>query len=60
MKTDIMTIDKVSTYLKLKTAYHHAVKGSIPAFRVGSSWRFCKSETDKRIKTQEMAGVQSA
>ena len=34
METDIMTIDEVSNYLKLKlkTAYHLAAKGDIPGF----------------------------
>jgi len=53
METDILTIDEVSTYLKLKTAYHLAAKGDIPGFKVGGSWRFRRSEIEKRIKKQE-------
>jgi excisionase family DNA binding protein len=58
MNTDIMTIDEVATYLKLKlkTAYHLAAKGDILGFKVGGSWRFRRPEieewiNDKRGKT---------
>ncbi len=55
MKTEIMTIDELSDYLKLKikTAYHLAAKGDIPAFKVGGAWRFRKSEIEKWIAKQE-------
>ena len=52
METDIITIDEVATYLKLKlkTAYHLTAKGDIPGFKVGGSWRFRKSDIDKWIE----------
>jgi excisionase family DNA binding protein len=55
MKTEIMTIDELSDYLKLKikTAYHLAAKGDIPGFKVGGAWRFRKSEIDRWISKQE-------
>ena len=55
MKTEIMTIDELSDYLKLKikTAYHLAAKGDIPGFKVGGAWRFRKSEIEKWIAKQE-------
>ena len=55
MKTEIMTIDELSGYLKLKikTAYHLAAKGDIPGFKVGGAWRFRKSEIEKWIAKQE-------
>ena len=55
MESDIMTIDEVSEYLrlKLKTAYHLAAKGDIPGFKVGGSWRFRRSEIQRWIKQQE-------
>lgn len=54
-KTDIMTIDEVASYLKLKlkTAYHLAAKGDIPGFKVGASWRFRRSEIERWIREQE-------
>ena len=55
MNTDIMTIDEVASYLKLKlkTAYHLAARGDIPGFKVGGSWRFRMTEIEKWIKHQE-------
>ena len=55
MKADIMTIDEVASYLKLKlkTAYHLAARGDIPGFKVGGSWRFRMTEIEKWIKRQE-------
>ncbi len=56
MESDIMTIDEISEYLKLKpkTAYALAARGEIPGFKVGGSWRFRKSEIEKWIKEQEV------
>lgn len=55
METDIMTMDEVAAYLKLKlkTAYALAARGDIPGFKVGGSWRFRRSEIDKWIAKQE-------
>jgi excisionase family DNA binding protein len=55
MNNDIMTIKEVSDYLKLneKTAYRLALESKLPAFKVGGSWRFRKSQIDKWISDQE-------
>jgi excisionase family DNA binding protein len=55
MKNEILTIDEVAEYLKLKlkTAYALVARGDIPGFKVGGSWRFRKSEIDRWIKEQE-------
>jgi excisionase family DNA binding protein len=55
MVSDIMTMDEVADYLKLKlkTAYAIAARGDIPGFKVGGQWRFRKSEIDRWIKEQE-------
>ena len=55
MKTEIMTIDEVAEYLKLKlkTAYTLVARGDIPGFKVGGQWRFRKSEIDRWIVQQE-------
>ena len=55
MKTEILTIDEVADYLKLKlkTAYALVARGAIPGFKVGGQWRFRKSEIDRWIKEQE-------
>lgn len=52
---DIMLIKELANYLKIaeKTAYRFASEGKIPGFKVGSAWRFRKSEIDFWIKNQE-------
>lgn len=54
MDSDIMTMKEVADYLKLneKTAYRLTSEGKLPAFKVGGSWRFQKSEIDQWIKDQ--------
>lgn len=49
-----MTMKEVADYLKLneKTAYRLTSEGKLPAFKVGGSWRFQKSEIDQWIKDQ--------
>ncbi|MBU1894718.1 MAG: helix-turn-helix domain-containing protein [Candidatus Omnitrophota bacterium] len=51
----VMTVPEVATYLKMKTVtiYKHAQGGKIPAFKVGSKWRFKKETIDKWIEKQE-------
>ena len=51
METDILTIREVAEYLRIteKTAYRLASEQKIPAFKVGGSWRFRKSEIDAWI-----------
>jgi excisionase family DNA binding protein len=45
----VLTADEVAEYLKLSkiTVYKLAKQGTIPGFRVGSSWRFNKSFIEK-------------
>ncbi len=54
MDNDIMTMKEVADYLKLneKTAYRLTSDGKLPAFKVGGSWRFRKSEIDEWTKKQ--------
>ena len=46
---DIMTIEEVAKYLKLKpqTIYTWAQNSKIPAAKLGKEWRFKKSVIDK-------------
>ena len=46
---DIMTLEEVAKYLKLKpqTIYAWAQDGKIPAAKLGKEWRFKKSIIDK-------------
>ena len=51
---DIMTVKELADYLKIaeKTAYRFASEGKVPGFKVGSAWRFKKTEVDAWIKKQ--------
>lgn len=57
----ILTIREVADYLRVveKTVYRLLAKNEIPAFKVGGSWRFRKSEIDKWIAEQESTNKKS-
>jgi PTS system nitrogen regulatory IIA component len=48
---DILTIEEVAKYLRVseRTAYDWAQKGEIPAGKIGTVWRFKKSEIEKWV-----------
>ncbi len=48
---DILTLDEVAEYLKAgkRTVYRLAQKGEIPAFKLGGTWRFRRSDLDRWI-----------
>lgn len=54
MSEQIMTVKDVASYLKLneRTVYRMATSAKIPAFKVGTSWRFKKEEIDSWIEQQ--------
>ncbi|MCU4118415.1 helix-turn-helix domain-containing protein [Variovorax sp. N23] len=45
---EILTLEEVAVYLKAgkRTIYRLAQKGEIPAFKLGGTWRFRRSELD--------------
>ena len=49
MEDDILTIEEVAKYLRVsdRTVYDWAQKGEIPAGKIGTVWRFKKSEVEK-------------
>ena len=49
MKNEIMTLEEVAGYLRLKpqTIYTWAQEGKIPAAKLGKEWRFRKSILDE-------------
>lgn len=51
---EILTVKELAIYLRIaeKTAYRFVAEGKIPAFKVGSAWRFKKGEIDDWIKRQ--------
>lgn len=48
---EIFTLDEVAAYLKAgrRTVYRLAASGVIPAFKLGGTWRFRRSELDHWI-----------
>jgi excisionase family DNA binding protein len=48
---EILTIDEVAAYLKAgrRTVYRLAANGQIPAFKLGGTWRFRRTELDRWI-----------
>jgi excisionase family DNA binding protein len=49
MSDDVMTVKDVAAYLKLdeRTVYNLAIKGKIPAIKIGKQWRFRRAQIDK-------------
>jgi len=45
---EILTLDEVAAYLKAgkRTVYRLAQQGDIPAFKLGGTWRFRRTELD--------------
>lgn len=56
---EILTIKQVADYLKVteRTIYRLAAAKKIPAFKVGGTWRFSRTELDRWIKRQTEDGV---
>ena len=52
--TQVMTIKEVAEYLHVHTAtvYKYAQQGKLPAFKIGSDWRFHKEYIDRWIEEQ--------
>lgn len=50
----ILTLDEVAAFLKAgkKTVYRLAQQGQIPAFKLGGTWRFRRTELDRWIAAQ--------
>jgi PTS system nitrogen regulatory IIA component len=61
IEDDILTIDEVAKYLRVsgRTVYDWAQKGEIPSGKIGTVWRFKKSEIEKwvngRLSTHTIA-----
>ena len=51
MEDDILTIEEVAKYLRVseRTVYDWAQKGEIPAGKIGTVWRFKKTEIEKWV-----------
>lgn len=51
---EILTIDEVAAFLKAgkRTVYRLAASGEFPAFKLGGTWRFRRSDLDKWIASR--------
>ena len=61
MEDDILTIEEVAKYLRVseRTVYDWAQKGEIPAGKIGTVWRFKKSEVEKWVNERLSSGPSS-
>lgn len=61
MEDDILTIEEVAKYLRVsdRTVYDWAQKGEIPAGKIGTVWRFKKSEVEKWVNERLSSGSTS-
>ena len=59
MEDDILTIEEVAKYLRVseRTVYDWAQKGEIPAGKIGSVWRFKKSEIEKWVNERLSSNI---
>ena len=58
MEEEILTIEEVAKYLRVseRTVYDWAQKGEIPAGKIGTVWRFKKSEIEKWVNERLSSG----
>ena len=51
---EILTIDEVAAFLKAgkRTVYRLAASGKLPAFKLGGTWRFRRSDLDMWIASR--------
>ena len=59
MEDDILTIEEVAKYLRVseRTVYDWAQKGEIPAGKIGTVWRFKKSESEKWVNERLSSNI---
>jgi PTS system nitrogen regulatory IIA component len=61
MDDDILTIEEVARYLRVseRTVYDWAQKGEIPSGKIGTVWRFKKSEIERWVNERLSSGKSS-
>ncbi len=61
MQDDILTIEEVAKYLRVsdRTVYDWAQKGEIPAGKIGTVWRFKKSEVENWVNARLSSGFEN-
>jgi len=58
VEDDILTIEEVAKYLRVseRTVYDWAQKGEVPSGKIGTVWRFKKSEIEKWVNDRLSSG----
>lgn len=56
---DVLNVDEITTYLRVSkaTVCRWCIKGTLPAFRFGRSWRIQRSDLDQYICHAKATGV---
>jgi PTS system nitrogen regulatory IIA component len=62
MEDDILTIEEVAKYLRVseRTVYDWAQKGEVPSGKIGTVWRFKKSEIEKWVNERLSSSSKSS
>jgi len=62
VEDDILTIEEVAKYLRVseRTVYDWAQKGEIPSGKIGTVWRFKKSEIEKWVNERLSSNTRSS
>lgn len=58
---EILTAKEVAEYLNIHplTVHKHAREGKIPAFKIGTDWRFHKKHIERWIKQKSTSNLRS-
>jgi PTS system nitrogen regulatory IIA component len=61
LEDDILTIEEVAKYLRVseRTVYDWAQKGEVPSGKIGTVWRFKKSEIEKWVNERLSSGTKA-
>jgi excisionase family DNA binding protein len=59
---EILNVDEVAAFLKAgkRTVYRLAANGTIPAFKLGGTWRFRRTDLNAWIESRTISGGSKA
>lgn len=59
---EILTVDEVAAFLKAgkRTVYRLAANGTLPAFKLGGTWRFRKTDLNAWMESKTVSGGSKA
>lgn len=55
---EILTVDEVAAFLKAgkRTVYRLAANGTLPAFKLGGTWRFRRADLNAWMESKTVSG----